>query len=168
MEAMFAVLARPTTVADGHLPLAPGGAGASGLALQLVDVRFGYGDGREVLKGCSLSVAPGESIGIVGPSGSGKSTLLRLLLRMYDPTSGSVLIDGLDARSLKLDSLRAATALVPQDCALFTDTLGANIGYGKPGAGPAEVAAAAAGAQLSSAVAALPEGVDTRVGERGV
>jgi ABC-type transport system involved in Fe-S cluster assembly fused permease/ATPase subunit len=173
MEAMFGVLARASRLPDGTRALpapAPPSPGAPppGLAVDLRDVRFSYGDGREVLRGISLSIAPGESIGIVGPSGSGKSTLLRLLLRMYDPTSGGVFFDGVDAKELRTASLRAAVAVVPQDCVLFADTLERNIAYGRPGAPRADVEAAAQAAQLTRALAAMPDGLDTQVGERGV
>jgi ABC-type multidrug transport system fused ATPase/permease subunit len=104
----------------------------------------------------------------VGESGSGKSTLLRLILRMYDPSSGAVLLDGADARTLRLASLRAAVAVVPQDCVLFNDTLARNIEYGRPGAPAADVAAAAEAAQLRRTLQALPDGLATQVGERGV
>jgi ABC transporter ATM len=172
MEAMFGVLARGSRIPDGTSPLPPTSNDASasppGLAVELRDVRFSYGETREVLRGVSLSIAPGESIGIVGPSGSGKSTLLRLLLRMYDPSAGSVLFDGADARTLRTASLRAAVAVVPQDCVLFNDSLERNIAYGRPGASRAAVEAAASAAQLTRALAAMPEGLDTQVGERGV
>lgn len=117
---MFDILGRPSAVPDGDRPLppaAPASAGAPppGLALSLRGVRFSYpGTGREVLRGLSLEVAPGERLGVVGPSGSGKSTLLALLLRRADPTAGAVLFDGEDARRVRLDALRAAVAVVPQ------------------------------------------------------
>ena len=168
IKAMFSVLARPSSVPDGHLALpTPASVSAPGLALELRDVRFSYGT-RAVLRGVSLSVAPGESLGVVGESGSGKSTLLRLILRMYDPESGSVLLDGVDARQLRLASLRAAVAVVPQDTVLFNDTLARNIEYGRPGASMAEVAASAEAAQLRRTLEALPAGLETQVGERGV
>jgi ABC-type transport system involved in Fe-S cluster assembly fused permease/ATPase subunit len=172
MEAMFGVLSRASRIPDGTQPLPPTAGDAStpppGLAVELRDVRFSYGEAREVLRGISLSIAPGESVGIVGPSGSGKSTLLRLLLRMYDPSAGSVLFDGADARTLRTSALRAAVAGVPQDCVLFNDSLERNIAYGRPGASRAAVEAAASAAQLTRALAAMPEGLDTQVGERGV
>ena len=176
MDAMFAVLARPTSVPDGSLPLpppppSPATGSPPGLGVELRDVRFSYASSpnREVLRGVSFSLRPGERLGVVGPSGSGKSTLLRLLLRSADPTSGSVFFDGLDAKTLTLASLRAAVGVVPQDCVLFADTLAANIAYGRPGATRTEVEAAAAAAALGPTLAAIgPTGLDTQVGERGV
>ncbi len=171
MHAMFSVLSRPTQLPDGtrDLPAAErDAAGATrGLAIELRDVRFAY-EGRPVLRGVSVRVAPGESLGIVGESGSGKSTLLRILLRMYDPHGGTLLLDGVDARQLRLASLRAAVAVVPQDCVLFNDSLARNIAYGKPEATREQIAAAADAAQLTRTLALLPDGLDTHVGERGV
>jgi ABC-type multidrug transport system fused ATPase/permease subunit len=139
-----------------------------GARVSLRDVRFGYDASREVVKGVSLDIEPGQSVGIVGPSGSGKSTLLRLLLRAYDATGGSVLIDGVDVRDAKLASLRAATAIVPQDTVLFNDTLRHNLRYGRVGATEAEVLEAASAARLDQTLELMPEGLDTMVGERGV
>lgn len=166
MQAMFGVLSRPSRLVDGPLEL-PAQEEAQGLDVELRDVRFSY-EGRQVLRGVSVRVAPGESLGIVGESGSGKSTLLRLLLRMYDPESGALLLDGIDARQLRLASLRAAVAVVPQDCVLFNASLARNIAYGRPEASREEIAAAAAAAQLTRTLEVLPDGLDTQVGERGV
>ncbi len=133
-------------------------------------VRFGYASrpGTPALDGISFRVAPGERIALVGPSGAGKSTILNLILRFYDPTSGEILIDGLDIRTLALDDLRAATALVPQEVALFADTVAENIRYGTPSATDAEIASAAVAAQADGFIRALPHGYATRLGERGV
>jgi len=165
IQSMFKIMSRQTSVPDGDAPLPP--AAGPGLDLELRDVSFSHGE-REVLRRVSLRVPAGSSLGIVGESGSGKSTLLKLILRMYDPSAGAVLLDGQDARSLQLASLRAAVAVVPQECVLFNDTLARNIEYGRPGASEAEVAAAAAAAQLSRTLLLLPSGLATQVGERGV
>ena len=165
MEAMFEIMATDTNIPDGEteLPATKGGA-----ALELDNVTFRYGDGRDVLKGVSLKINPGESVGIVGPSGSGKSTLLRLILRAYDVSSGAVKVDGQDIRDLKLASLRESVAVVPQDTVLFNDTLDHNIRYGRPSATEEEVAIAARRARLDKTIDNMPEGRDTMVGERGV
>jgi ABC-type multidrug transport system fused ATPase/permease subunit len=167
MQAMFAILNRPSSIVDGRLALPSPASASSGLAVELRDVTFAYG-ARTVLRGVSVAIAPGESVGVVGESGSGKSTLLKLLLRMYDPQSGSVLLEGVDARQLSLASLRAAVAVVPQDCVLFNATLASNIAYGAPQSSLAEIEAAAAAAQLSRTLTLLPAGLQTVVGERGV
>jgi ABC-type multidrug transport system ATPase subunit/catechol 2,3-dioxygenase-like lactoylglutathione lyase family enzyme len=107
-------------------------------------------------------------VAIVGPSGAGKTTLVRLALRMIDPQAGRVTLDGHDLRDLKQASLRRAVALVPQDVALFNDTLAANIAFARPEVGEAEVWAAAEAAELGEFIRNLPEGMDTKVGERGL
>jgi len=165
MEAMFDIMATETKIPDGDVVLP---ANVGGAELELDGVTFRYGDGRDVLKGVSLKLKPGESVGIVGPSGSGKSTLLRLILRVYDVTSGKISIDGYDVRDLRLDSLRDSVAVVPQDTVLFNDTLDHNIRYGRPAASDEEVALAASRARLDKTVQQMPTGLGTMVGERGV
>ena len=162
---MFEIMATESNIPDGDvkLPAREGGA-----ELELDNVSFRYGDGRDVLKGVSLSIKPGESIGIVGPSGSGKSTLLRLIMRVYDVTGGKITLDGFDVRKLKVASLRDAVAVVPQDTVLFNDTLDHNIRYGKPSASEDEVTMAAIRARLDKTIANMPAGRQTMVGERGV
>jgi len=125
MEAMFDLLARRSKVEDGTTTLEC--VYSKGVKVKLEDVEFGYQEERQVLKGITLEVNPGESVGIVGTSGSGKSTLLRLLLRQYDPDRGSVSIDGHDVRELELESLRAVTSVVPQETVLFNNTLRWNV-----------------------------------------
>jgi ATP-binding cassette subfamily B protein len=133
-------------------------------------VRFGYSGrpGIAALDGVSFRVAPGERVALVGPSGAGKSTVLSLILRFYDPTGGEILIDGTDIASLDLDELRATTALVPQEVALFADTISENIRYGTPGASEMDIVRAAVAAQADGFIRALPNGYETRIGERGV
>ena len=132
------------------------------------DVRFGYDGRREILRGVSFEVPAGRSLAIVGPSGAGKSTIARLLFRFYDVSDGAILIDGQDLRAVTQDSLRAAIGIVPQDTVLFNDTIFYNIAYGRPSASPAEVEEAARLARIHDFVMALPDGYQTRVGERGL
>ncbi len=132
------------------------------------DVQFGYRPDRPILRGLSFHVQPGGSVAIVGPTGAGKSTISRLLFRFYDTTGGRVLIDGHDIRDLTQDSLRAAIGVVPQDTVLFNDSIRYNIAYGRPGATQAEIEQAARLAQVHDFVLRLPEGYETRVGERGL
>ncbi|WP_119288417.1 ABC transporter ATP-binding protein [Streptomyces sp. YIM 130001] len=132
------------------------------------DVSFGYEDGRPVLDGFSLEIRPGETVAVVGASGSGKSTVSLLLPRYYDVTHGAVLVGGQDVRELTLESLRAAIGLVPEDSFLFSETVRANLAYGKPDATQDEIEAAARAAQADRFIAELPEGYDTKVGEHGL
>ena len=171
MEQMFRLLSVEQEVADrpGATVLAtpvPGGEQPGTVAFR--DVRFGYKPNREILRGVSFSAAPGEKLAIVGPTGAGKSTISRLLFRFYDATAGVVEIDGIDVRDMTQASLRAAIGVVPQDTVLFNDTVAYNIAYGRPGASQAEVEHAARLAQVHDFVMRLPEGYQTRVGERGL
>ena len=131
-------------------------------------VGFDYEPGRTALDDVSLRIPPGTTLAVVGRSGSGKSTLARLLLRFYDPDRGRILIDGQDIRQCSPASVRRAIGVVPQDAALFNDTVASNIGYAREGAGRDEIVAAARAAQLHETITALPDGYDSPVGERGV
>ena len=124
--------------------------------------------GRPVLERLDLAIAGGEVVALVGATGSGKTTILSLLARLYDPTSGSVQLDGVDVRHLGLSTLRQAVAVVFEDSFLFDDTIAANLLVGRPGATEAEVARAANLAQADEFIAVLPLGYSTRVGERGL
>ena len=135
--------------------------------VEAVDVEFGYSPDRPVLRGISFVAEPGQRIGIVGATGSGKSTLASLLLRLFDPTSGQILLDGDDVRDLRLADLRRQAALVRQEPFLFPTTLSDNIAYSRPDATREEVEAAVEAAGASAFVANLPNGLDTIVGERG-
>src|SRR6516164_685746 len=139
---------------------------AAGLSFD--DVRFGYRPSEPVLRGLSLRVEPGETVAVVGASGSGKSTLALLLPRFYDPQSGSVRIGGYDVADLTRDSLRAAIGLVMEDSFLCSDTIRANIAYGRPDATDEQVLAAAQAAQAHEFIIRLPDGYDTVVGEQGL
>jgi subfamily B ATP-binding cassette protein MsbA len=148
-------------------PLEPGPA-----TIALNNVSFAYAPatqgGAPTLSDVSLTVAPGETVALVGPSGGGKSTILSLLPRFYDVTTGSVTVNGRDIRELKLQDLRSQIALVTQEPFLFDDTLAANIAYGRPGATQAQIEAAAAAAAAHDFINALPDGYATRAGEAGL
>ncbi len=134
------------------------------------DVSFAYPNRSEepALSAVDFQVAPGETVALVGPSGAGKSTLFALLLRFFDPTSGAVKVDGVDVRHADLTELRERMALVPQDTALFADTVANNIAYGTVGATRADIEAAAEAAHADRFIRDLPGGYDTQLGERGV
>ena len=139
---------------------------ATGLSFD--DVRFGYVPSQPVLRGLSFRVEPGETVAVVGASGSGKSTLALLLPRFYDPQAGSVRVGGHDVAGVTRDSLRAAIGLVMEESFLFSDTVRANIAYGRPDATDEQVMAAARAAQAHEFIARLPLGYDTMVGEQGL
>lgn len=132
------------------------------------NVSFAYNDGSRVLSNINLDVKPGEMVAFVGPTGSGKSTIINLLPRFYDVTDGSILIDGVDIRDYKLESLRKQIGIVAQETFLFGDTAKENIAYGKPDADLEEVIEAAKSANIHSFIESLPEGYETQIGERGV
>ena len=165
-------------VLDAHdeLPDAPDAVALPAVrgAMQLRDVQFRYSievNGREspvVLDRVNLRIDPGQTIALCGPSGSGKSTVLNLLLRFYDPSAGSVSLDGIDLRSIRRDSLRSHFALVQQETFLFNDSILDNIRYGHPEATMEQVVAAATAANAHAFISKLPNGYGTKVGERGV
>ena len=131
-------------------------------------VWFSYSAAAPTISDVSLTVAPGETVALVGPSGGGKSTLLSLLPRFYDVTDGSITVNGVDLRNLSLTDLRARIALVTQEPFLFDDTIAANIAYARPGATPEQIAEAARSAAAHDFITALPEGYQTRAGEAGM
>src|SRR2546423_12821698 len=132
------------------------------------NVDFRYDPRREILRNVDFAVPPGARVAIVGPSGAGKSTIARLLFRFYDVSGGAIEIDGQDIRDVTQDSLRRAIGVVPQDTVLFNDTIYYNIAYGRPGADRAEIEEAARLAHIHDFIAALPDGYQTMVGERGL
>ncbi|MDK1347794.1 ABC transporter ATP-binding protein [Streptomyces sp. 378] len=163
-ERVLELIDTEPSIEDGHKDL-PADAPAT---VEFDDVSFGYGDDRGVLDGLSFEIRPGETLAVVGSSGSGKSTVSLLLPRFYDVTRGAVLIGGHDVRELTLRSLRAAIGLVPEDSFLFSDTVRANIAYGRPDATREEIEKAARAAQADRFIRELPDGYDTTVGEHGL
>ena len=165
IEKMFSVLSRNPEIKDvpGARPLVV----TSG-NLRFEDVRFSYDPERAILKGLSFEVPAGKTVAIVGPSGAGKSTISRLLFRLYDVSSGKILIDSQDIRNVTQTSLRAAIGMVPQDTVLFNDTIRYNIRYGRWDASDAEVEGAAKLAQIDPFIRMSPKGYETQVGERGL
>jgi ATP-binding cassette subfamily B protein len=135
--------------------------------IEIRGLTFGYGK-EPVLRGISVKVPAGVTVGIVGPTGSGKSTLVSLLPRLYDPPEGTVFLDGRDVRDLPLAALREAFAVVPQEAFLFSATVRENVAFGRPDAPAAAVEDAVREARLGEDMAGFPNGLDTRVGERGV
>lgn len=152
-------LINPGTDSDGTEP--PG-------ELLFKQVNFSYLPQRQILKDINFRVPAGKTLAIVGPSGSGKSSLIRLLVRLYQPDSGEILLNGKPISGLPLADLRAAIAVVPQDTMLFNDTIAYNIGFGKSGSTQQEITQAARLAQIDELVDSLPEQYLTRVGERGL
>jgi ATP-binding cassette subfamily B protein len=139
-------------------------------AVEFSDVSFAYPArvSAITLDNLSFRVAPGETVAIVGPSGAGKSTIFSLLLRFYDPTSGSVMLDGVDLRQASLADMRARLAIVPQDVTIFAASIHDNIAFGVPGATRDAVRAAAIAAQADEFISRLDQGYDTLAGERGI
>jgi ABC-type multidrug transport system fused ATPase/permease subunit len=173
-ERVFEVLDQPPAIADrpGAValppPEAPDGTVDRGVRIQFEDVSFGYEEGsRPVLAGIDLDIATGSRVAVVGGTGSGKSTLLGLVPRLYAPSEGRVLVDGHDVADLTLDSLRSAVGIVHQEPVLFSASLRDNVAFGRPQATDDEVLDALAAAAAGDVVEALPEGLDTVVGEQG-
>jgi ATP-binding cassette, subfamily B, bacterial len=164
LESVCEILEAPDPVAD--VPAAPELVVTQG-AVTFEGVCFAYGDGRQVLHEVTLEVAPGETVALVGPSGCGKTTLVSLLERLHAPTSGRILVDGVDIRGCTQSSLRGQVGTVMQDVHLFNDTILANITYGTPGATREQAELAALAANAHEFIERLPSGYDTVVGERG-
>jgi ABC-type transport system involved in Fe-S cluster assembly fused permease/ATPase subunit len=165
LERMFGLMEREREVAD--MPGAPDLVVREG-TVRFENVSFAYDPARPILHDVSFEVPAGRTVAVVGASGAGKSTLARLLYRFYDVTGGRITIDGQDIREVTQGSLRRAIGIVPQDTVLFNDTVGYNIGYGRAGATPAEVEAAAKAAHIHGFITSTPTGYDTVVGERGL
>ncbi|KAJ1758737.1 Iron-sulfur clusters transporter atm1, mitochondrial [Coemansia sp. RSA 1591] len=140
----------------------------SGGSIRFNNVEFGYTKDRSILRNMSFEIPPGARVAFVGPSGCGKSTILRLIFRFYDPSSGSIEIDGQQLDKLQLESLRQSIGVVPQDMPLFNATIYENILYGRVTATPEEVYEAAKQANIHETIEQWPQGYDTQVGERGL
>ncbi|MCV2883820.1 ABC transporter ATP-binding protein/permease [Aestuariibacter sp. AA17] len=165
IENMFALLRQSPAVVDTH--------NAESLNIQRGEIQFKhvgfhYAPERKILSDISFTVKPGETLAVVGDSGAGKSTLVKLLFRFYEPTEGSILIDGQPLRNVTQESLRKAIGIVPQDTVLFNDSLFENIKYGRPDATDEDVYNAIRLAHLDAFVGSLPDGIHTKVGERGL
>ena len=165
MEKLFSILHRTPEIVDAPdakpLQVTRG-------EVRFEAVQFAYDERRPILHDIDFTIPAGHKVAVVGSSGAGKSTLSRLLFRFYDVTGGRILIDGQDIRAVTQASLRAAIGMVPQDTVLFNDTLYHNLAYGRPDASREEVLEAARAAHLDTFIAALPDGYDTVVGERGL
>ena len=161
---VYALANEPIPVRDG--PGVPPRKGAAALALEKVNFTY-PGQSRRALSDVSFEIPAGKTVALVGTSGAGKTTTAQLLMRFWDPDSGRITLNGADLRDYKLDELRRLVALVAQDTYLFNDSLRANILIARPEASEAELQAAIQHASLSELVAALPEGLDSPVGERG-
>jgi ATP-binding cassette subfamily B protein len=163
---MFEILREKTEAFSPGDISAAGGGGAGRLDFEGVGVS--YRSDRVILKDVNFTLPAGKTLGVVGGSGAGKSTLVRLLVRLIEPDTGRILLDGTSIGDLPLATVRQAIAVVPQDTVLFNDTIGYNIAFGKAGSTRAEIEHAARLAHLHDFIMSLPEGYDTRVGERGV
>ena len=165
IEQMYALLAERSEIEDkpGAPALKPGPG-----RIAFHNVSFAYDERRPILNDVSFEIPAGKTVAVVGPTGGGKTTVARLLFRFYDPQSGSITIDGQDLRDVTQDSLRNVIGVVPQDTVLFNDSIRYNIAYGDVSAEPAKIEDAARRAQLSDFIAKLPDGYQTRVGERGL
>ncbi len=170
IERMFDLLAEQPKIVDSAeaRELAIENTGEQQCSIRFDNVSFHYRADRPILKNISFAVPPGQKFAVVGASGAGKSTLVKLLFRFYDVTAGSISVDGHDIRDLTQRSLRGVIGIVPQDTVLFNDSIFENIRYGRPEASDDEVRAAIQHAHLQDFIAELPEGADTRVGERGL
>src|SRR6185437_15127747 len=159
-EVLFAPPTVPEKFESKALPPGPG-------AVKFENVTFGYSSGKPVLHDINLSIPGGSVVAIVGPTGAGKSTLVSLISRFYDPQEGRILIDGVDSRDVSLTSLRTQVSLVFQETYLFSDTVSANIAYGRPHISQGDIEAAARLAQAHEFICELAQGYNTLLGERG-
>jgi ABC-type multidrug transport system fused ATPase/permease subunit len=167
-EKLLLILDEPTERIDETYVPDPSNLLHGQIAFDHVDFRYPSRDEITVLKNVTISIQPGQEVALVGPSGAGKSTLVSLLLKFYEPTSGTILFDGRDSRSFPITSIRSQMAIVMQDVFLFGGTVRENIAYGKPGAGEHEIIDAAIQANAWDFIQEFPDKLNTIVGERGV
>ena len=169
IDNLFSLLAQRPAISDkpDSLALTLKG-GVENATVQFENVHFSYHDARPILNGITLQVEAGKKVAIVGESGAGKSTIMKLLFRFYEPTRGTVCVNGQDISQVTQNSLRNHIAIVPQDTVLFNTTLKDNIAYGNPNATDEEIMHAASHAHLNHFIAQLPDGINTKVGERGL
>ena len=169
IDNLFSLLAQRPAISDkpDSLALTLKG-GVENATVQFENVHFSYHDARPILNGITLQVEAGKKVAIVGESGAGKSTIMKLLFRFYEPTRGTVCVNGQDISQVTQNSLRNHIAIVPQDTVLFNTTLKDNIAYGNPNATDEEIMHAASLAHLNHFIAQLPDGINTKVGERGL
>ncbi|MGR3484811.1 MAG: ABC transporter transmembrane domain-containing protein [Paracoccaceae bacterium] len=167
-ERLSELLAARDTVDDPAAPVAPADPARGEVRFDAVTFAYPSRPDAPALRDVSFHVAPGETVALVGPSGAGKTTVIQLIQRYYDPQRGAVRLDGIDLRDMARDAFRRHVALVPQDPVIFADTARANIRFGREDASDAQVERAARAASAHDFVAALPEGYDTELGERGV
>jgi ATP-binding cassette subfamily B protein len=172
MDKIFELLETPADMPDAPGAIDPGALRGE---IEMVGVSFSYEAGAEqlpagswALRDVDLHVPPGQTLALVGATGAGKSTFAKLVARFYDPQRGTVLVDGHDLRDLRQQGLRGQLGIVPQEGFLFSGTVRENIAFGRPTASDAEIHEAAAAVGATDFIAALPEGIDTQVGERGV
>jgi ATP-binding cassette subfamily B protein len=162
-QRLFEILDRPPGVPEPVHPVDPGKVSGQ---IELRDISFRFGS-RQIIDGVSLTINPGEMIGLVGTTGAGKSTLVNLVCRFYDVSEGAILVDGTDIRSFPIAAYRRHIGIVLQDPFLFWGTIAENIAYGKPNATREEIVAAARAARAHEFILQLPDGYDSMVGERG-
>ena len=169
IDNLFSLLAQRPAISDkpDSLALTLKG-GVENATVQFENVHFSYHDARPILNGITFQVEAGKKVAIVGESGAGKSTIMKLLFRFYEPTRGTVCVNGQDISQVTQNSLRNHIAIVPQDTVLFNTTLKDNIAYGNPNATDEEIMHAASLAHLNHFIAQLPDGINTKVGERGL